>query len=112
MSHEMISRVSVFLSLDIPHYSSVLAFPYMPFESRLLSFPSYIVKPANNQIKCSLLNKQNKQTNKKRQPHIIQVNKAQERPFGCRSSFHGQGSIYHNIGFYIVFFSFPFCKIF
>jgi hypothetical protein len=46
--------VSVFLSLDIPHYSSVLAFPYMPFESRLLSFPSYIVKPANNRRKGAL----------------------------------------------------------
>lgn len=48
--------------------------------------------------------KQNKQTNKKRQPHIIQVNKTQERPFGCRSSFHTQSkeSIYHKIGFYIV----------
>ena len=54
------------------------------------------------------LNKQNKQTNKKRQPHIIQVNKAQERPFGCRSSFHGQGSIYYNIGFYIVLLMFKF----
>lgn len=48
------------------------------------------------------LNKQNKQTNKKRQPHMIQVNKTQERPFGCHSSFHGQGSIYHNIGYNIV----------
>lgn len=54
------------------------------------------------------LNKQNKQTNKKRQPHMIQVNKTQERPFGCRSSFHKQGSIYHKIGFYIVLLLFKF----
>jgi hypothetical protein len=57
--------------------------------------------------------KQTKQTNKqeplkKRQPHIIQVNKTQERPFGCRSSFHSQGSIYHKIGFYIVLLLFKF----
>ena len=53
--------------------------------------------------------KQTKQTNKQEETTTYNTSKqTQERPFGCRSSFHGQGSIYHNIGFYIVLLLFKF----